>query len=71
MHLLDTAEAEYSEFNIRPLRTERRRIWNGRRYVWRLCQVYSAGWQQPVEPSTAPLVKMSRRGFRSARSRNS
>ena len=52
----DRAEDEYTEFRPRPLRTERRRIWNGKRYAWRLCQVYDAGAQQNVDPSTDLLV---------------
>ena len=62
MHELDIAETEYGEFNIRPVRVERRRIWNGKQYVWRLCQIYDAGRLQSVEPSASPLVQRSGRG---------
>ena len=54
--ITDRAEGEYTQFRPRPLRTERRRIWNGKRYAWRLCQVYDAGAQQNVDPSSNPLV---------------
>ena len=62
MNKREIAEIEYGEFNIRPIRVERRRIWTGKRYVWRLCQIYDAGRLQTVEPSTSPLVQRSGRG---------
>jgi len=58
--MLEIAEKEYGEFNMQPVRQEKRRIWNGRRYKWAIVTVYDAGKPAPVQPSSLPVVMENR-----------
>ena len=51
------AEREYDEWTAARTRTEKRRIWNGRRYVVREVVVHDLGRKADVEPSSAPYVR--------------
>lgn len=53
----DAADIEYGQFTATHVRNERRRIWNGKRYVWRNCDVYDVCKPAVVAPSKLPLVE--------------
>lgn len=53
----DSALREYEDVTFSKSSQQQRRIWNGRRYVWRTVTVWDAGRTEPVAASTLPYVK--------------
>ena len=56
------ANAEYDDAPMAFVRTERRRMWTGKRYVDRMVDVYDAGRRAAVTASKLPLVEQVTRG---------
>ena len=53
----DSALQEYEEVAFSKSSQQRRRIWNGKCYTWRMVTVWDAGRTAPVVASTLPHVK--------------